>query len=281
MVVRLRRSYTINAEEFNYSLAPNLKWINQIYGSEAFDHAKVNSIDKDGNVWVAASYFSATFSDEVSFPNIGNTDALVAKYNGIDGSFMWARTIGGSPVSGRNEQGQAIVTDVVTGDGVFTGIITPNARIGTLNETDSFPTNGGRDIGVIRFDKDGNKIWHKVFGSAKDWEAGINTTFDKKGNIYVIGYTNDGDIVIPMADGSSETLAGTSVDVVIIKLNGDGEGLWAKRLGTVNKGEEIYGLVTDDACNVYVSGMVNNGTVPAGNGKVVTRYRNYCVYCQV
>ena len=68
------RSYTINAEEFNYSLAPNLKWINQIYGSEAFDHAKVNSIDKDGNVWVAASYFSATFSDEVSFPNIGNTD---------------------------------------------------------------------------------------------------------------------------------------------------------------------------------------------------------------
>ncbi|MBP3430581.1 MAG: putative Ig domain-containing protein [Barnesiella sp.] len=264
------RSYTINAEEFNYSLAPNLKWINQIYGSEAFDHAKVNSIDKDGNVWVAASYFSATFSDEVSFPNIGNTDALVAKYNGIDGSFMWARTIGGSPVSGRNEQGQAIVTDVVTGDGVFTGIITPDARIGTLNETDSFPTNGGRDIGVIRFDKDGNKIWHKVFGSAKDWEAGINTTFDKKGNIYVIGYTNDGDIVIPMADGSSETLAGTSVDVVIIKLNGDGEGLWAKRLGTVNKGEEIYGLVTDDACNVYVSGMVNNGTVPFGNGKVVT-----------
>lgn len=76
-------------------------------------------------------------------------------------------TIGGSPVSGRNEQGQAIVTDVVTGDGVFTGIITPDARIGTLNETDSFPTNGGRDIGVIRFDKDGNKIWHKVFGSAK------------------------------------------------------------------------------------------------------------------
>ena len=264
------RSYTINAEEFNYSLAPNLKWINQIYGSEAFDHAKVNSIDKDGNVWVAASYFSATFSDEVSFPNIGNTDALVAKYNGIDGSFMWARTIGGSPVSGRNEQGQAIVTEVVTGDGVFTGIITPDARIGTLNETDSFPTNGGRDIGVIRFDKDGNRIWHKVFGSAKDWEAGINTTFDKKGNIYVIGYTNDGDIVIPMADGSSETLAGTSVDVVIIKLNGDGEGLWAKRLGTVNKGEEIYGLVTDDACNVYVSGMVNNGTVPFGNGKVVT-----------
>ena len=183
---------------------------------------------------------------------------------------MWARTIGGSPVSGRNEQGQAIVTDVMTGDGVFTGIITPDARIGTLNETDSFPTNGGRDIGVIRFDKDGNKIWHKVFGSAKDWEAGINTTFDKKGNIYVIGYTNDGDIVIPMADGSSETLAGTSVDVVIIKLNGDGEGLWAKRLGTVNKGEEIYGLVTDDACNVYVSGMVNNGTVPFGNGKVVT-----------
>ena len=87
MVVRLPRSYTINAEEFNYSLAPNLKWINQIYGSEAFDHAKVNSIDKDGNVWVAASCFSATFSDEVSFPNIGNTDALVAKYNGIDGSF--------------------------------------------------------------------------------------------------------------------------------------------------------------------------------------------------
>ena len=76
--------------------------------------------------------------------------------------------------------------------------------------------------------------------------------------------------MIPMADGSSETLAGTSVDVVIIKLNGDGEGLWAKRLGTVNKGEEIYGLVTDDACNVYVSGMVNNGTVPFGNGKVVT-----------
>ena len=40
--------------------------------------------------------------------------------------------------------------------------------------------------------------------------------------------------------------------------------------GTVNKGVEIYGLVTDDACYVYVSGLVNNGTVPFGNGKVVT-----------
>ena len=93
----------------------------------------------------------------------------------------------------------------------------------------------------------------------------------------MIGYTNDGDIVIPMADGSFETLAGTSVDVVIIKLNGDGEGLWAKRLGTVNKGEEIYGLVTDDACNVYVSGMVNNSTVPFINGKGGDRYPNYFV----
>ena len=264
------QTYTINAQEFNYSLAPSLKWINQIYGSKAFDHAKVNSIDADGNVWVAASYFSASFSDEVAFPDVGNTDALVAKYNGDDGSFIWARRIGGSPVSGRNEQGQAIVVDPTTGDGLFSGIITPDFRVGTLNETDSFPTNGGRDIGVVRFDKDGNTRWHKVFGSAKDWEAGINATFDKKGNIYIVGYTNSGDIVIPMADGSSETLSGTSTDVFILKLNENGEGLWAKRLGSANDGEEIYGLVTDEACNVYVSGMVNNGTVPFGNGKVVT-----------
>ena len=43
----------------------------------------------------------------------------------------------------------------------------------------------------------------------------------------MIGYTNDGDIVIPMADGSSETLAGTSVDVVIIKT----EWRWRRPLG--------------------------------------------------
>lgn len=32
--------------------------------------------------------------------------------------------------------------------------------------------------------------------------------------------------------------------MVIVKLNGVEEAFGAKRLGTVNKGEEIYGLVT-------------------------------------
>lgn len=262
------RNYSFNCDEFNFTAVPYLSWISQVQGS-GFDHGKTNTIDKDGNVVIASSYRSAIFSDAVSFADYGNADALIAKYNGTNGAFSWARGIGGSTNSGRNEQGQSVFADPSTGDLIFTGIVTPGARIGDVTSLDSINTKGGRDLIVARFGSDGARKWYKLFGSAADWEAGTNTITDNKGNIYVTGYLNTGSVEIPMVGGEIETLTGTSFDLLVLKLNSNGECIWAKRIGGPNKDGDIFGLSTDNDCNLYISGMINGGSAVFGAGKTI------------
>ena len=260
------QDYTINVSEFNYQAGPHVSWITPIYGS-GFDHSKSSAIDKEGNIYFSTTYGDITFNESASFPYSSNPDALVAKYNGSNGTFMWGRRIGGAEVSGRNEQGQAVATDPTTGDIVFTGIVTPDALVGDLTSSEPIPTNGGRDMFLVRFNPQGNILWHKSIGSTADWEAGINTIFDKKGNIYALGYKAAGPINIELGDGTTEVIGDNRL--MLIKFNGEGKAIWSKGFGSSGGSQESYGLVVDEANNVYISGVVNGGTLDFGNGKSV------------
>jgi len=75
---------------------------------------------------------------------------------------------------------------------------------------------GGLDVYVIRIDSDGNKLWQKTYGGAKDdWGVFIRCTSDN-GSI-IVGYT--------------ESFGAGASDVFLLKIDAEGNKQWQKTFG--------------------------------------------------
>ena len=108
----------------------------------------------------------------------GNADAFVRRYD-PDGNEVWTRQFG-TP-SFEILQG-AVAFDATPGyEGVYV--------VGTTEGT--FPgqvSSGGRDAYVVMFDRSGNRVWTRQFGSTStDSALGVGTTF---ADVYVVGFVN-------------------------------------------------------------------------------------------
>ncbi|HVI47121.1 MAG TPA: RHS repeat-associated core domain-containing protein [Chitinophaga sp.] len=87
---------------------------------------------------------------------------------------------------------------------------------------------GGRDAYVIKTDNKGNLSWAKTYGGAKDdWFTRIKQTSD--GGYIAIGGTKSG---------------AHNMDVLIIKMNGNGDVTWSKNIGFgTSNGEECRDII--------------------------------------
>lgn len=140
-------------------------------------------------------------------------------------AIAWANGTGGSGI----DQGNAIAVDsdrnvVVAGD--FNGSMDfdPGPGIHTL-------TTMGVDILVVKFDPNGNLMWaHAIGGPGTDVGTGIAA--DDSGNVFIAGHFEQ---TVDFDPGPS-TFNFTSLggkDFVLIKLDPNGNFLWAKQFGTI------------------------------------------------
>lgn len=127
-----------------------------------------------------------------------------------------------------------------------TGYVTSSSVFGgTINLT----TNGFSDIYISKSDSNGNFLWAKVFGGTQA-DRGYDIAIDNSGNIYITGY------FIGTANFGSVTLTsvGNSQDIFILKLDTNGNVIWAKSEGG-NEGETGYGVTVDNLGNVIITGQ--------------------------
>ncbi len=197
------------------------KWL----GSNKSDYARALATDKDGNVYLAGDTYGALFSET----NKGRLDAFIAKYN-KDGTKIWHNWLG----SNNDNFTKALATDK---DGnVYLAGDTLGALFDEANK-------GGYDAYIVKYDKDGNKTWHKRLGSNQGSYAKALAT-DKDGNVYLAGETYGALF--------AETNQGDA-DAFIIKYDKDGNKLWHKWLGS-NGSDYANALATDADSNVYLAG---------------------------
>ena len=110
-------------------------------------------------------------------------------------------------------------------------------------------------IFVQKTDAAGNFIWAKSVGGIVD-DNGTKITTDTAGNVYITGvYGNTVDFD-PGAGEFFLTSAG-GLDIFILKLDPNGNFVWAKSIGGTDY-EESNGIGTDAAGNVYISGYFYN-----------------------
>lgn len=128
----------------------------------------------------------------------GGQDLYVAKLS-LDGKVIWEKSFGGD----RDEYAGGISG---TNDG---GVL-------VIGDSESFSKKGYKDIYIVRLDKNGKMLTTKTIGGKLNDEANALTR------------TTDGNF---MMAGSREIKNSGDADFFLMKLNQNGEKIWARTLG--------------------------------------------------
>jgi gliding motility-associated-like protein len=135
------------------------------------------------------------------------------------------------------------------GSGPFFGTQDFDPGAGVFNLTSV----GDADVFITKLDASGNFVWAKsIGGTLKDNSYGI--ALDPSGNVYVTGSFNGTSDFNPSAAVTNLTSAGFT-DLYILKLDTDGNFVWAKSIGGNSfDGDESFAIATDAAGNVFTTG---------------------------
>ena len=218
------------------------KWVNDIGGSG--DSKATGMItDKQNNIYVSG-YFSGTVDFDPSpggiknLTSAGGYDMYVAKYT-TSGTLLWAVAMGGNAL----DQVNNMTVDNNGNPTVIGQYQSATLQAGSL----SFTNSGGDDIIIVHLDTNGNIIWGKSIGGV-DTDRGEEVNADENGNLIVTAIFQS---TISL-DGNTLT-AQNGFNALIAKFDISGKLLWYNNLGSSGD-NEVYGNVSDNSGNIYISG---------------------------
>lgn len=165
-----------------------------------------------------------------------------------DGDLLWAHGVGG-PLS---DKGNAIAVDSagnVYTVGQFSGVadFDPDPDV-TLN----LASGGYDDIFVQKLSAEGDLVWVQRFG-AEGRDSASAVAVDDDGNVHVTGYFQNTVDFDPDPD-ATEALSASQYDIFVLKLDTDGNLVWARRMG--GTGADLgYGIAVDSSGNVFTTGQ--------------------------
>jgi gliding motility-associated-like protein len=236
------------------------------YGGKADDGGKAISIDPSGNLF-ATGY---TNSDNFPLQNSGTyhdsifegeTDAFILKFTNT-GERLWGTYYGGSqtPISDGIDEGESIVTDY-NGNVFITGHAhTANFPVKNAGTYFDDKLGGDSDGFILKFDNAGNLLWSTYYGGSGSEES-ASIACDKKGNIYITGYTLSYNFPVQSANTYFDDLPNGSWDAFILKFDNNGNRLWATLYG--GSGVEICGsIAVDQNDNLLVLGSTESSNFP-------------------
>ena len=210
------------------------------------------AVDSNGNVFVLGDYVGT-----VSFGGDRHTavssmlpkaDTILAKYD-KDGNFLWSKSYGDTS---NQWTSKLILGDKGTGgkDNIIV-VLRPYGKIDLgRGELDA---RGQHDIVVAKFDNDGNVLWNSMFGGI-DADRAERVAVDGNGDVIVTGqFTRTATF------GTLTVTALGVTDPFIAKLNGqNGSVRWFIQLSGSGDNDYGWGVATDSASNVYVTGFFND-----------------------
>lgn len=235
----------------------NFVWAKQLGGIDLKDALSIG-VDATGNVYTTGFFYGTVdFDSGVGVSNLTSSsysDIFISKLD-ASGNFVWAKRIGDFNL----EQANSIAVDAagnIYTTGYFGSTVDFDPGAGVSNLT-SFV----QDIFISKLDTNGNFVWAKSMGGL-GYNNGKAITLDANGNIYVsgnFGGTTDFDPNAGIANLTSVGSFGGYEDLFVLKLDGNGNYVWAKQFsGTATK--FIKGLAVDINGNVFTAGMFT-GTV--------------------
>ena len=166
----------------------------------------------------------------------------------------WAKAIGGQPYY---SAGDGIALDAagnVYTTGKFYGTADFDPGLGTFNMT--APSGADDGIFISKLSPTGDFVWAKSITSNYNDTRGI--AVDDSGNVLITGFYQAGDIVdFDPGPGTFNLTSTGNYDMFILKLDTNGDFVWAKRIGGIGASyTSVFGngIALDNAGNSYITG---------------------------
>ncbi|MES2890898.1 MAG: gliding motility-associated C-terminal domain-containing protein [Bacteroidota bacterium] len=215
------------------------------------------AVDKSGNICISGVFTGVVdFNPEstaFTLTSTGTTagDIFVLKIDG-SGKFVWARQIGGDNID-VSESIEIDESGSIYTSGNFNGTADFDPGDNTFNLTTGA---GNSEIFISKLDGNGNFVWAKQISGGQ--QICYSTALDNHGNLLLTGYFGD---VLDFDPGPGiYNLSATVFNVFILKLNGAGNFVWAKKIG--GSGSVISNSITTNASgNVYIAGYFLTGVI--------------------
>jgi hypothetical protein len=212
--------------------------------------AEAVAMDAFGDTYITGGFSGTVSIGGFSLTSAGNSDVYIAKLNPT-GTIAWARRAG-SANTADGDFGRGIAVDA-TGNVYVTGFITGTS---TFGPNISVPSAGGRDVFVTKLDSSGNFLWAKTFGGPGT-DLADSIAVGASGNVFVTGSfqqtANFGGVSLTSAGGD---------DVFVMKLDTNGNVIWAKRQGGAGV-DSAFSVSLDGTGNVFTTGIFS-GTATFG-----------------
>lgn len=214
-------------------------------GGTAEDYFSSIETDKDGN-YIAANVTNSKDGQFKEYESLGYTApyTVLVKYD-KSGNIKWQKPIG-------HRRGTLQIMDILTNDDGTFYAIGYGKNVGGVNGR------GYYDGAIFKFDKDGNEIWHKIFGtSTVDMFNGGTITSD--GGVVVVGSVGNNDFDAK-GFGKNELESAAC----IVKYDSDGNLVWKDIVG----GDKDYfnGVVEGTGGDIFVVGNFYSGELFEGLG---------------
>lgn len=227
----------------------NLLWAKAMGGTgNALGYAL--AIDSAGNVYTTGRFAEIVDFDPgegtAELTSAGESDIFVSKLNGT-GDFVWAKRLGGFS----DDQALGIGVDSagnVYTSGQFQGSADFDPGTGTVELTSA----GESDIFVSKLNGNGDFVWAKQIGGS-DIDRAVRLAMDGAGNVHVTGRFA-GSVDFDPGPGTANLSGnGSEPDSFVLKLDGDGNYVWAVAMGGTD-GERGVGIAVDNAGNLNATG---------------------------
>ncbi len=234
---------------------PTFEWVVKM-GSTQFDQSLNIAVDQSGNTYTTGFYngTTATFGTS-TITSRGSSDAFLAKCDPA-GNFLWARTLGGDG----NDNGNNVTVDKKGNVYVVGGF--GSTDFAPDGSTQTFAAASWNNVYVAKYDPNGNFRWVKTMGGS-DGDYCDGVAVDDQGNVYLTGSYNSSDF--SMGAASNILPAAVNGDAYLVKLDSNGDLIWAKSIGGTDN-DDANGVIVDGYNNVYVVGFFNGSANFDPNG---------------
>ena len=232
-------------------ISPTIDW-QRCIGGYSIDESNQAVTTRDGGSIIVSRSYSKDGDVRNASPNEYN--GWVAKLD-QSGQIQWSSSIEG-------DNGSTLNSIIETSEGDFVAVgSTASLYVGGVK------THGGGDALVIKFNKDGDILWEKIYGGSVADIGNVIVENKLEGGGYVfagVSSSNDGDVI-----GRHRAIGTDSSDAWVVKITKDGILEWQKCLGGSNQ-ENISSIIqTQDG------GYAFTGNTSSSDGDVVGHIGDY------